>query len=173
MKHIILFLFAVILSAKSFSQPQPEEVTSKNSWLKVGLNGGIPFGDLSDISSFILGIELKGQLMSTKHLGIGITTGYNHFFPENGYDNFGTIPLGGFLRYYPKSTGFFAGVDLGYSFLIGVSGATGGVYTRPQLGYHNYNWNVFVFYNGIFRNQDDAGNLQYVGIGATRNIRFR
>jgi len=173
MKKIVLLLAIATVSLKSFAQTQSGDVTSKNSWLKLGVNIGVPFGDLSDVSNFTLGAELKGQLMETKHWGIGLTTGYNHFFPKSGFSNFGTIPLGAFVRYYPKSTGFFAGVDAGYSFITGVPDATGGVYARPQLGYHNYSWNVFAFYNGIFRNTDNGGNLQYAGIGATYNIHFK
>lgn len=173
MKKIVLFMFAVAISANVFSQTQSSDVTSKNSWLKLGLNAGVPFGDLGDVSTFTLGAELKGQLMETNHWGVGLTTGYNHFFPKSGFSSFGTIPLGAFVRYYPKSTGFFAGLDLGYSFITGVPDATGGLYARPQIGYHNYNWNFFGFYNGIFRNDDNGGNLQYAGIGATYNIHFK
>jgi len=173
MKKIIMCLFAASLSFSAFAQSQPEEINSKNSWLKVGVNAGVPFGDLGDVSNFTLGGELKGQIMSTKHLGLGITTGYNHFFAKEGFSDFGTIPLGAFLRYYPKATGFFAGIDAGYSFITGVDDATGGVYARPQLGYHNYKWNFFAFYNGIFRGNDNGGNLQYAGLGLTYNIHFK
>src|SRR6185312_4326751 len=108
MKKIIMCLIAATaISVTSFAQNRPEDINSKNSWLKVGVNAGVPFGQLAETSTFTLGAELKGQLMTTKHLGLGITTGYNHFFPKEGFKNFGTIPLGGFIRIYPKSTGFF------------------------------------------------------------------
>ena len=174
MKKIIMCLIAATaISVTSFAQNRPEDINSKNSWLKVGVNAGVPFGQLAETSTFTLGAELKGQLMTTKHLGLGITTGYNHFFPKEGFKNFGTIPLGGFIRIYPKSTGFFLGTDVGYSFITGVKDAKGGVFVRPQIGYHNYKWNVFGFYNGVFRGEQNGGHLQYAGIGATYNIHFR
>jgi hypothetical protein len=174
MKKHILLLAAVFASATLFAQTsEPSEITSRNSWLKAGLNAGIPFGTLGDVSSFTLGLDLKGQLMETNHVGIGITSGYNHFFAKDGFKSFGTIPLGAFVRYYPQSKGFFIGTDLGYSFITGADDATGGFYVRPEVGYHNYDWNVFGFYNGIFRGDDNGGNLQYAGIGATYNIRFK
>lgn len=175
MKKLVLSVAVLCLSAQLFAQtePVPEEITAKNSWLKVGLNAGVPLGEAADVSNFTLGVELKGQIMTTNHFGIGLTTGYNHFFPKSGFDNFGTIPAGAFVRYYPRSTGFFAGVDLGYSFITGMPDATGGFYARPQLGYHNYSWNFFAFYNGILRNTDDGGHIQSVGIGTTYNIRFK
>lgn len=174
MKKLILLLLVVVASVSVFSQAgtQPTEITTKNSWLKAGLNAGVPFGDLGDVSSFTLGLELKGQLMETNHVGLGLTTGYNHFFAKNGHEDFGTIPLGAFIRYYPQSQGFFLGTDLGYSFLTNANGANGGFYLRPQLGYHNYDWNFFVLYNGILRSDENGGSLHYAGVGATYNIRF-
>lgn len=172
MKKLFLLLAVSIASTVVFAQ-QTEEITKDNSWLKAGMVAGVPFGDLGDVSNFTLGLDLKGQFMSTNHVGVGITTGYNHFFGKDGYEGFGTIPLGAFIRVYPASSGFFAGADLGYSFLTGVDGAEGGFYARPQIGYHNYNWNFFGFYNGIFRSEENGGTLSYAGVGFTYNIRFK
>jgi len=168
----ILIILCISISVQLVAQTEPAEITPRNSWLKAGLNVGVPFGDISDVSSFTAGIDLKGQLMETNHVGIGITTGYNHFFPKNDFDAFGTIPLGVFIRYYPQTTGFFLGTDVGYSFLTGIPDGEGGFYVRPEVGYHNYDWNLFAFYNGIFRGDTDGGAIQYAGIGATYNIRF-
>lgn len=174
MKKLILGLLLLsIVSTRQLHAQQNEEITAKNSWLKAGLNAGIPFGKLGDVSNFTLGLDLKGQFMTTTHWGVGVASGYNHFFPKSGYDGFGTIPLGLFARYYPQSEGLFLGTDLGYSFLTGANGADGGFYIRPQIGYHNYNWNFFGFYNGIFRGDNKGGSLQLIGIGAAYNIRFK
>lgn len=173
MKKLILATAIVFTAFGAFAQETPTEITSKNSWLKAGLSAGVPVGDLSDVSSFVLGLDLKGQLMSTPHLGIGLTTGYNHFFMKDDFESFGTVPVGGFIRVYPQAKGFFAGTDLGYSFLTNANDADGGFYVKPQIGYHNYSWNLFGYYNGIFRSDNSGGNIQHVGIGATYNIRFK
>jgi len=172
MKKSLLTAAIVLASVCAFAQDPETEITSKNSWLKAGISAGIPVGDADDYSSFVLGLDLKGQLMSTPHLGIGLTTGYNHFFAKDGIEDFGTVPVGAFIRVYPKSKGFFAGTDAGYSFVTGIDGADGGFYVKPQVGYHNYSWNVFGFYNGVFRSETSGGSIQHVGIGATYNIRF-
>ena len=171
MKRVFLAVAVLLTTATAMAQ-ESTEITKKNSWLKAGLNVGVPVGDLSDYSSFVAGLELKGQLMETNHWGIGLTTGYNHFFAKDNFDDFGTIPLGAFLRYYPQSKGFFIGSDLGYSFVT-TKNADGGFYVKPQIGYHNYDWNVFGFYNGVLRSDNKGGNIQHVGIGATYNIRFK
>lgn len=171
MKKLLLAVFA-IYSFTAFSQTTTTgtPITNKNSWLKLGIDVGIPVEEASNTSSFVIGLDLKAQLMETKNLGIGIASGYNHFFEKENFNSFGAIPLGGFIRYYPDARGFFAGLDVGYSFLTSVSNTNGGFYIKPEIGYHNYNWNAFAFYNNIFI---DGGNVSHVGIGATYNIRFR
>lgn len=171
MKKLVIVCMALMSGTVLLAQ-KTEEITKKNSWLKLGINAGVPVGDISNYSSFVAGLELKGQLMETNHVGIGLTTGYNHFFAKNNLQSFGTIPLGAFIRVYPAAKGFFAGLDGGYSVVTGIDNAKGGAYIKPQLGYHNYDWNVFGFYNNIFRSDVNGGNIAHVGIGATYNIRF-
>ena len=169
----LLLIAATFVSFTTFAQTtSSNEITKKNSWLKLGIDAGIPTGDMSNVSNFVLGGTIKGQFMETKNWGIGLTTGYNHFFPKANFSSIGTIPVGAFVRYYPMPTGFFAGLDLGYSFITN-SSSNGGFYMKPQLGYHDYNWNIFGFYNIIsISNNGVSGNVAHVGIGATYNLRF-
>lgn len=176
MKNIAIVVALSLLTVSASAQER--EVSTKNSWLKIGVNAGVPVGDINDFYKFVAGLELKGQFMTTPHFGIGLTTGYNQYFhgsEKNGITakNFGAVPVGGFVRYYPASSGFFAGVDGGYSFLTNANGADGGAYFRPQLGFHNYSWNYFAYYNTIIRNDTKGGNINSVGVGATYNIRFK
>ena len=78
----LLLIVAISSSVSTFAQTQtkPSDITSKNSWLKLGIDLGVPTGNTSNFSSFVAGVDVKGQLMQTKHLGLGLTTGYNHFF---------------------------------------------------------------------------------------------
>jgi len=172
MKKSIMFFTMAILFAAVHAKAQSTDITSRNSWLKLGANIGVPVGNASNYSSFMAGLELKGQVLETNYLGLGLTAGYNHFFGKNGVKDFGTIPLGAFLRVYPQSKGFFFGTDLGYSVVTGYDNAKGGFFLKPQLGYHNYDWNVFAFYNNIFRSDVNGGSIGSVGVGATYNIRF-
>ncbi len=171
MKNLVAILALCVMTLHA--NAQQEEVTPKNSWFKFGVNAGVPVGDVSDISSFVGGVELKGQLMTTPHWGLGLTAGYNHFFPKDNFESFGTVPVGAFVRYYPQSSGFFAGLDGGYSFVTNANGADGGAFFKPQLGYHNYSWNYFAYYNTILRSDNKGGNIDNVGVGVTYNIRFK
>lgn len=158
--------------AQEGSEVKNKEITARNSWLKLGLTAGMPVGNASKASSFTAGLDLRGQFMSTRHFGLGVVTGYNHYFGKNNAADFGAIPLALMLRYYPKAKGIFAGADLGYSFVTNITGLTGGVTVKPQVGYHNHDWNFFGFYNHIFT-KSAVMDIQSVGVSATYNIRFK
>ncbi|MBN9297080.1 MAG: hypothetical protein J0I41_08710 [Filimonas sp.] len=172
MKKILVLSMLAIVVAAGRIHAQSTTITSNNSWLKVGANVGVPVGNASNYSNFTLGLDVKGQVLETSHIGLGIATGYNHYFAKDGFKDFGTIPLGAFIRVYPASKGFFAGVDGGYSFVTGYDNAKGGAYIKPQIGYHNYDWNIFGYYSNVFRSDANGGGIGSIGVGATYNIRF-
>ncbi len=173
MKKVIL-LFALFVVGTTFAQElkgiKYKDISSKNSWLKIGLNAGVPMGDADDLSSFALGLNLKGQYLVTPNFGIGLTTGYDHFFGKDGVDDFGIIPAAAFARYYFKPKGLFLGVDFGYGFLTNVDNNDGGLYLNPQIGYHNRDWNFYSYYQNTFAENDF--DIRVLGIGTTYNLRF-
>lgn len=169
MKRLLFATAGLFMMAQTFAQ-NAETVTGKNSWLKAGLTASVPVGNTANVSSFAAGLELSGQWMATPNIGLGLASGYTHYFAKNNAADFGAIPVGVLLHYYPQSSGFFAGTDLGYSFLVNVAGSTGGFYVKPKIGYHNYDWNFFGFYNQVFAN---AGDVQNLGVGVVYNLRFK
>lgn len=177
MKKLILIptlLLAAYMNASAQDKAEvtpATEISEKNAWLKIGLNAAMPIGDASKVSTFAPGLDLRGQFMATNHFGIGLATGYNHYLGKSPFSDFGAIPLALMLRYYPKSEGVFLGADLGYSFFTNMTGVSGGLTVKPQIGYHNYNWNFYGFYNHIFVGGAPI-DIQSVGIAASYNIRF-
>lgn len=166
-KNILLIGF--IGMSPVFAQ-QSENITTENSWFKAGLNVGLPLGDLADFTSLTIGADVRGQHLVTPSFGIGIASGYNHFFGTDGASDFGLIPLAGFVRYYAQPNGFFAGVDAGYGFLTNANDAKGGLYLSPQIGYHNEKWNFYGYYQHTFADNDL--DIQVIGLGTTYNIMF-
>lgn len=167
-KYTLLFVFSFLISLTGFAQTK---ITNRNSWLKAGAGIGFPVGELSKRSNASLNIDIKGQVLSTPHTGFGLTSGYTHYFPTDGHENFGSIPVGLFGRYYVSREGIFVGSDVGYSFQTGSgNNGKGGVYIKPQIGYHNRLWNVFGFYNGVFRGESQGRHLQQVGVGFAYNF---
>ncbi len=170
MKKLFLMIGLLGLSP-IFAQQKEIDITPDNSWLKAGLTAGIPVGDASDISSFTLGAEVRGQYLFNPNFAIGLASGYNHFFAKDQFEDFGMVPVAGFFRYYFTPNGLFLGTDLGYGFLTNVENNEGGLYINPQIGYHNRDWNIYAFYQNTFA--ENNVDLQTVGIGATYNIRFK
>ncbi|MEO9076932.1 MAG: hypothetical protein ABI263_06505 [Gelidibacter sp.] len=168
MKKVIL-LFTLFVVGTTFAQ-EYEDISSTNSWLKIGLNAGVPMGDADDLSSLALGLDLKGQYLVTPNFGIGLASGYTHFIGKEDLSDFGLIPAAAFARYYFKPKGLFLGVDFGYGFLTNVENNDGGLYVNPQIGYHNRDWNFFAYYQNTFAENDF--DIQVLGIGATYNLRF-
>ncbi|MEL0653292.1 MULTISPECIES: hypothetical protein [unclassified Algibacter] len=169
MKKILLV--AVLFGFNSVFAQEDVEITSDNSWLKAGIITGVPVGDVNDASSYSLGLDLRGQYLINPNIGIGVASGYNHFFGKDNVDDFGVIPAAGFFRYYFTPNGLFLGTDVGYGFLTNVENNDGGLYVNPQIGYHNKDWNFYAYYQNTFAEYDV--DVQNVGVGVTYNIRFK
>lgn len=181
MKKFYITALALTLTVTAFAQTDRnlEDMNKTNSWLKVGALIAAPSGPVSEYSSFVAGLDVAAQFLKTNNFGVGLATGYSKYFEKSDAsayqgmnDGFGAIPLGLLFRYYPQSEGLFVGTDLGYTFISGVTSENkGGAYIRPMVGYHNYNWNVFAYYNHIFRPETTI-DVQSIGIALTRNLRF-
>ncbi|SFD25474.1 hypothetical protein [Algibacter pectinivorans] len=167
-----LFLIAgLLVFGSTYAQDEDIDITSDNSWLKAGITAGVPVGDAGDTSSFNLGLDLRGQYLVNPNLGIGLASGYNHYFGKDEIEDFGVIPAAGFVRYYFTPNGLFLGSDVGYGFLTNSADNDGGLYVNPHIGYHNRDWNIYAFYQNTFAENDI--DVQNVGIGLTYNIRFK
>src|SRR5690606_41200611 len=132
MKKIVLVL-SLFTATFAFSQ-ENIEIIPDNAWFKAGVKVGVPIGDVADFSSVTAGVDFRGQYLVNPNFGIGIASGYSHFFGKDGADDFGLIPLAGFARYYPQTEGIFFGADFGYGFLTNVENIDGGLYLNPQIG---------------------------------------
>lgn len=111
MKKLFLFIGIAVMSFNSYAQDVEDiEITPNNSWLKAGITAGIPVGDAGDISSFNVGLDLRGQYLFNPNFAIGVATGYTNYFGKDNFDDFGIVPLAGFLRYYFTPSGLFLGL---------------------------------------------------------------
>ncbi|MFB9058164.1 hypothetical protein ACFFU9_15575 [Mariniflexile ostreae] len=167
----LFFIVGLLGLSPIFAQKTNVDITPNNSWLKAGVTAGVPVGDASDVSSFNLGLDLRGQYLFNPNVAIGVASGYSHYFGKSDFEDFGLVPVAGFFRYYFKPSGLFLGTDLGYGFLTNVENNDGGLYVNPQIGYHNRDWNLYAFYQNTWAENDL--DLQAVGVGVTYNIRFK
>lgn len=187
MKTVKRAMFGLSIITAGFASAQS---ASMNNMLKIGVNAGASVP--SENASANVGLDVAYQYLVTPGFGLGIATGYNQFFGrDNGLDggtinnnNFGVVPVAALIRFYPMKTGFYAGADLGYGFIVGdekvasnsnVDRPDGGFYLKPELGYHNRDWNFFLHYTKVFTgDKGKLGSQDYnagsLGAGVAYNI---
>ncbi|ACU07923.1 hypothetical protein FIC_01475 [Flavobacteriaceae bacterium 3519-10] len=154
--------------------------------LKVGINGGIAVP--AENAGGTVGVDVSYQNLVTPGFGLGIATGYSHFFgsENDGINNndFGVVPVAALIRVYPKQMGFYLGTDIGYGFIVGddqvaenstVERPDGGFYIKPEIGYHNKDWNFSLQYQKTFTGDkgeilDQKYNAGAIGVGVGYNI---
>lgn len=185
LKQVILAI-GVLAGGMTFAQN-----SDMNNMLKVGVNGGVSTGGNTSAN---VGLDVSYQNLVTPGFGLGIATGYNHFFGKSATINnvkvdnndFGVVPVAALFRIYPKQYGFYLGADLGYGFIVGDDNVTdnavynaarpdGGFYLKPEIGYHNRDWNFFAHYTKVFTGDkgkvaDQKFNAGSVGVGVSYNI---
>lgn len=171
-KYILLILM-VSSSVLSTAQIDFKKANESNTWLKVGVNTALPIIDFNKTHSFGIGLDASIQFLETKASGIGVKVGLLNYFGRGTNDNVLALPVALMFRYYPESVGWFAGLELGYAFVNGLEGTSGGYFLRPQLGLHYDYWNFFAYYDLIVTEQTNVMDLQAIGIGVTYNIRFK
>ena len=183
MKSIKKTILALGLMTVSLVSAQDSDM---RNMLKVGVNGG--FAVPAENASANIGVDLSYQNLITPGFGLGIATGYSHFFGKdnNGIKNndFGVVPVAALIRIYPKQMGFYLGTDIGYGFIVGdknvasnstVERPDGGLYIKPEIGYHNKDWNFAVQYQKTFTgDKGEILNQKYsagaIGVGVGYNI---
>ena len=161
-----LFLVAIATVGFAFSG------TAQDTKMKVGVDFGIPMGDIKDATSFNLGVN--GAYMWTgvaEGFDAGIGVSYNMYFGKemDGIDidpttgmpivvkekavNSSFLPIYGTVN-YSFTENIFAGADLGYALGLAPSGVDGGVYYQPKVGYQTDKYEFFLGYKAISSKQE-------------------
>ncbi len=150
-------------------------VNAQGGNFNVGINVGIPSGDVSDLYSFALGIEANYLFEVSDKFQVGPTVSFVNFFGDSidfgdfeGGGDFDVpdasfLPIGGAARYM-ASEKLVLGVDLGYAVGISPDGNDGGFQYRPMVGY-NVSEKIMIqaSYSGI---SVTGGTFGQFGVGA-------
>ena len=172
MRYLLFLMISMVLGYFSYAQDL-SKMNKSNTWVKAGPHIGVPISSISSSNNFIVGLDLSIQFIETEAYGIGFKTGYSHYLGSGNNEAFGEIPLALLSRFYPKTSGLFAGIELGYSILNNFNGAKGGYCSRPHIGFHTDNWNFYGYYEVILMEDDNINDIQSVGLSATYNLRFK
>ncbi|MFZ0489864.1 MAG: hypothetical protein WBV11_15945 [Salegentibacter sp.] len=126
---------------------------------RIGVNAGIPVGDISDYSNLQLGADVAYRIGFADMLEVGPLVGYSVFFGDNNASDVQFLPVAASGRL--GLTAFFVGADIGYA--VGLdTGNDGGFYYKPQLGYNLGPVSLILSYSGVSMN---GGNISSVNLG--------
>lgn len=135
---------------------------------KIGVNGGIPVGDIDDYATFQLGADVAYMFNVVEALDLGPLVGYSNYFGDEintglgkvDLDDIQFLPIAASAR-YGLTEAFFLGADLGYA--VGLDdGNDGGFYYRPQIGYNFGIIGIVASYSGVVV---DGDNIASVNLG--------
>ncbi len=144
-------------------------ITSINAQgnFNLGVNLGIPTGDVSELYTFALGVEANYLFEVSDEFEVGPSVSFVNFFGESilGFDvdDAFFLPIGAAAR-YSASDKIKVGLDLGYAIGISPDGNDGGFHYRPVFGF-NVSEKIMLqaFYSGI---SVDGGTFGNFGVGA-------
>ena len=153
----LLFVVVVLISA----------TTIKAQSLTLGVNAGLPTGELKDLTNFQLGADVAYRYGLANILEVGPMVGYSHFFGESVEVGEERLEAGD-VQFVPVAASarlslvsFTAGLDLGYA--LGLSdGHDGGLYYRPSVGFNILMIGLIASYQGI---SSDGGTVSSINLG--------
>ena len=159
-----LFLVAIATCGFAFSG------IAQDGKFKLGVDAGIPLGDIKDSASFNLGVNAAYTWNVGEGFDAGLGVSYNTYFakeydlPGGGTfkpDNANFLPIYGTAN-YGFTENIFVGADLGYA--VGLTdGFDGGFYYQPKVAYHFGPSEVNLGYQGVSKDgySYSAINLGY------------
>lgn len=150
-----IFLIAA-LAVFGFTSVQAQE-----GGIKLGVNFGLPVGDLDEVSSFNAGLDFAYLFDAADSFQVGPMVGYSHFFLKSEFSDFFDdvqfLPVAASARFFASEDLFF-GADLGYA--LGINdGNDGGFYYRPKVGYNLGPVSLLLLYSGVSNDGSTASSL--------------
>lgn len=132
----------------------------------VGVNLGLPTGDVSDAYTFALGLEANYLFEVSETFEVGPSISFSNFFGDEvggfEFEDASFLPIAAAAR-FAAGDSFTLGADLGYAVGLSPDGNDGGFYYRPMVGYDlSENFMLQAYYSGV---SVDGGTFSAFGIG--------
>jgi hypothetical protein len=175
MKKVILSAF--ILSLAALSANAQKESTEANSFkVSVGVEGGLPTGDLKTTSSFGIGGSIQGDYKATENFALTLTAGYISFSGKSvsllgesiKYPTLNIIPvLVGGKYYFTESV--YGSAQVGISFVSATGESSSSAFTyAPGIGFYvSPNFDLLLKYQAASKN---GSTLSFIGLRAAYNF---
>lgn len=162
---------AVAAVAIFFTTNAKAQTTPPSAWrLGIGVEGGVPTGDIHTTSGFDLGGTLRLQYGIDKNVALMITSGYYNFFGKN-YSvivptgttvttvtakapNFGLVPVKAGAKIFFDSPIYVSG-EAGAGFET-TSGGKARLLLSPGFGWANKSWDIGARYENF-----SGGGINY------------
>ncbi len=167
-----LILSAAILAMGIMSANAQSSSEGKDLKFSVGLEAGLPMGDLKTSNNFGIGGSLQAEYKAAENIGLTLSAGYLSFsgktFTFDGTSvkgpAIGIIPiLVGGKYYFTESV--YGGVQLGMSFLSATGVPSSSAFTyAPGIGYNvSPNFDLQLKYQAASKN---GSTLSFLGLRA-------
>jgi hypothetical protein len=171
MKNTTKFIaIAVAAMAMFFTTQVKAQTSDPNKWrLGIGIEGGIPTGDITSFSNFNLGGTARLQYGVGKDFAITLTSGYYNFFAKSSSatiggvtyttkpSDLGMVPIKAGVKYF-----FVPSIYLGGEAGVGLE-TNYAKYTKllltPGIGWANKSWDVGVRYENYSGQGDSFGTV--------------
>ncbi|HWD88645.1 MAG TPA: hypothetical protein VG367_11005 [Mucilaginibacter sp.] len=146
---LVIAFAGLAYGANAQSNPTSGTKTSTSSngvILSVGVDAGIPTGNLSNAYDWSLGGSVQADIPVIRHqLFVTVNAGYNNFFGKSNFDNTGVdvtniqlLPVKAGLKFYPVSHFYIQG-EAGAAFALNKSDLnfdkSAAFLYAPQIGY--------------------------------------
>tara|TARA_R110001583_G_scaffold9965_12_gene46549 strand:- start:258 stop:746 length:489 start_codon:yes stop_codon:yes gene_type:complete len=133
---------------------------------KAGVNVGLPLGDIKDLYTLNIGVEVNYLWEVSDQFDAGIIAGYSHYLGDSigsfDFEDAGFIPIAAAGR-FNVSDDFTIGADLGYAIGVSPSGNDGGFYYAPKVQYGvSESLDIVLAYKGV---SVDGGTFSSINLG--------
>lgn len=163
MKKVI---FTLAIAAFGLAAGAQDKASNKTFKPSVGLEVGLPIGDLGDAASLVIGGSLQGEYMAAQTVGLTLNAGYLNISGKNGAGSTGLIPvLAGAKFYFAEK--FFGHAQAGLSFSTETGGGSAFTYA-PGFGYQaSENFDLTLKYQASTKNSFTSA---FIGLRAAYNF---
>ncbi|MGK4569120.1 hypothetical protein [Flavobacterium sp. 3HN19-14] len=158
-KGLMVLAFAILFGSNVNAQatlPEAAQNYDQGFRLGFGLSGGYAFED-----SFgpTLGLDARLQYDLSKRTSVTLTTGYTHFFVDEGFDDFGIIPVKAGFKGFIYEDSFYLMGEVGAA-IPTKSGADTSLLVSPSIGWASKNLDLslrYEYYTEFVKANGDEG----------------